>query len=154
MRDREWAETRAAAQPLKVQLYSLKARGLEDLPGAFAQAVREHIQAVLMFTVPTWNTRAAAALTAELALKNHLPMMSIAMSFPQQGGLMSYGANVPELHRQAATYVDRILKGANPADLPVGQPTKFDLVINLKTAKGLGLMIPQSVLIKADQVIE
>jgi putative ABC transport system substrate-binding protein len=152
--DREWAETRAAAQPLKVQLYSLEARGPADLPGAFAEAARQHIQAVLLFDVSALGTAAAAARIAEMALKNRLPMMSFSLSFAQQGGLMSYGVNTPELFRRAATYVDRILKGANPADLPVEQPTKFMLVINLKTAKALGLTIPQSVLIQADRVIE
>ena len=152
--DREWAETRAAAQPLKVQLYSLEARGPADLPGAFAEAARQHIQAVLLFDVSALGTAAAAARVAEMALKNRLPMMSFSLSFAQQGGLMSYGVNTPELFRRAATYVDRILKGANPADLPVEPPTKFMLVINLKTAKALGLTIPQSVLIQADRVIE
>jgi putative ABC transport system substrate-binding protein len=154
MRDRAWAETRAAAQPLKVQLYSLKASGPAEFPGAFAEAVRQKIQAVLMFDVSPWATRAAAAQLAELAVQHRLPMMFPFPFYADQGGLMGYGVNVLELNRRAATYVDRILKGANPADLPVGQPTKFDLVINLKTAKALGLTIPQSVLIKADRVIE
>jgi putative ABC transport system substrate-binding protein len=154
MRDRGWAETRAAAQALKVQLYSLKASGPAEFPGAFAEAVRQHIQAVLMFDVSPWATRAAAAQLAELAAQHRLPMMFPFPFYADQGGLMGYGVNVLELNRRAATYVDRILKGANPADLPVGQPTKFDLVINLKTAKALGLTIPQSVLIQADRVIE
>ena len=153
VRDRGWAETRAAAQPLKVQLYSLKARGPADLPGAFAEAARQHIQAVLLFDMPTLVS-AAAAQIAELALQNRLPMICPWASFPRQGGLMSYGANIPQLFRRAATYVDRILKGANPADLPVEQATKFVLVINLKTAKALGLTIPQSVLKQADRVFE
>jgi putative ABC transport system substrate-binding protein len=151
--DREWAETRAAAQPLKVQLYSLEARGPADLPAAFADAARQHVQAVLLFDVVALSTRTAAARIAELALQNRLPMMFQSPMFAQQG-VMSYGVDVLELNRRAATYVDRILKGANPADLPVEQPTKFVLVINLKTAKALGLTIPQSVLIQADRVIE
>jgi putative ABC transport system substrate-binding protein len=151
--DREWAETRAAAQPLNVQLYSLVAPGPEDLPAAFAEAARHHVQAVLLFDVVALNTRTAAARIAELALQNRLPMMFQIPMFAQQG-VMSYGVDVLELNRRAATYVDRILKGANPADLPVEQPTKFVLVINLRTAKALGLTIPQSVLIQADRVIE
>ena len=155
-RDREWAETRAAAQPLNVQLYSLEARGPADLPAAFAEAARQHVQAVTLFDVSALVGGAAGARTAELALQNRLPMISHWPALTQQGVLMSYGADVfiPEQFRRAATYVDRILKGANPADLPVEQPTKFDLVINLKTAKALGLTIPQSVLNQADQVIE
>ena len=153
--DRQWAETRAAAQPLKVQLYSLEARDPADLPGSFAEAVRQHVQAVLLFDVPTLVS-AAAARIAEMALQNRLPMISHSIGFTRQGGLMSYSADVfiPEQFRRAATYVDRILKGAKPADMPVEQPTKFNLVINLKTAKALGLTIPQSVLKQADQVFE
>jgi putative ABC transport system substrate-binding protein len=152
--DREWAETRAAAQPLNVQLSSLLVRDPAEFPSAFAKAARQHIQAVLMFDVPVWGTFTASARIAELALQNHLPMISLSFNFAERGGLMSYGANSFELYRRAATYVDRILKGANPADLPVEQATKFVLIINLKTAKALGLTIPQSVLTQADRVIE
>jgi putative ABC transport system substrate-binding protein len=152
--DRQWADTRASAQPLNVQLYSLEARGPADLPAAFAEAARQHVQAVLILDDPTL-IGGAFARTAELALQNRLPMIFNEIQLTRQGGLMSYGGtNIPELFRRAATYVDRILKGANPADLPVEQPTKFDLVINLKTAKALGLTIPQSVLKQADKVIE
>jgi putative ABC transport system substrate-binding protein len=154
--DREWAETRAAAQPLNIQLYSLEARGPADLPAAFAEATRQQVQAVTVFDVSALAGAGAGPRTAELALQNRLPMISHWNSLTRQGVLMSYGADVflPEQFRRAATYVDRILKGANPADLPVEQPKKFDLVINLKTAKALGLTIPQSVLNQADQVLE
>jgi len=91
---------------------------------------------------------------AELAVKSRLPTVFRDREDVQVGGLMAYGPNIPDLFRRAATYVDKILKGAKPADLPVEQPTKFELVINFKTAKALGLTIPQSVLLRADQVIE
>jgi putative ABC transport system substrate-binding protein len=93
-------------------------------------------------------------LVGDFAMKHRLPTVFGAKEFAEAGGLMSYAPNVPEAFRRAATYVDKILKGAKPADLPVEQPTKFELVINLKTAKALGLTIPQSVLLRADQVIE
>jgi len=87
---------------------------------------------------------------ADLAVKHRLPSMSTQTQWVEAGGLMSYAASLPDLYRRAATYVDKILKGAKPSDLPVEQPTKFELVVNLKTAKALGLTIPQSVLLRAD----
>ena len=89
-----------------------------------------------------------------MALKHRLPAVSINGAFPDEGGLMSYSANLADLQRETAVYVDKILKGAKPADLPVQQPTKFELIVNLKTAKALGIAIPQSVLLRADRVIE
>jgi ABC-type uncharacterized transport system substrate-binding protein len=91
---------------------------------------------------------------ADLALKSRLPAVSIETGFAEAGGLMSYGPNIPDSNRRAATYVDKIIKGAKPADLPVEQPTKFELVINLKTAKALGLTIPQTILLRADEIIQ
>jgi ABC-type uncharacterized transport system substrate-binding protein len=91
---------------------------------------------------------------AELAVKSRLPTIYRERESVEAGGLMAYGPNIPDLFRRAAIYVDKILKGAKPADLPVEQPTKFELVINLKTAKSLGLTIPQSVLLRADEVIQ
>ena len=90
----------------------------------------------------------------DLTAKNRLPSMFTQRADVEAGGLMSYGPNFPDMYRRAATYVDKILKGAKPADLPVEQPTKFELVINMKTAKALGLTIPQSLLVRADEIIQ
>jgi putative ABC transport system substrate-binding protein len=148
----EWAETQAAADVLKVRLTSLEARGRDDLGPAFATAVKQRVQAILGFDCPLLGP--SAAQLAELSLKHRLPSMYPFPLFPRAGNLMSYGATSEDAPRRAATYVDRILKGAKPADLPVQQPNKFELVVNVKTARALGLTIPQSVLVRTDQVIE
>lgn len=126
-------------------------RRVEDLPGAFRAANRAQAGSLLILGGPlhTHNKQ-----IAELALKNRMPAISAYRSFPDRGGLVSYGVSMGEPYRRAATYVDRILKGAKPADLPVEQPTKLEMVINLKTAKALGLTIPPAVLMRADEVIE
>jgi putative tryptophan/tyrosine transport system substrate-binding protein len=152
--DRELAETRSAAQPLNVQVSLFEVQSAADLPGAFAEATRQHVQALILFDMPLLATNTTATKIAELAAQNRMPMMFQLPIFVQSGGLISYGVNNTDLNRKAATYVDRILKGANPADLPVEQPTKFLLVVNMKAAKALSLTMPQSVISQADQVIE
>jgi ABC-type uncharacterized transport system substrate-binding protein len=119
---------------------------------AFASASKQRVEAVLGFDCS--HLIPSAALIAELSLKHRLPAMYPFPIYPQTGSFMSYGASFEDAPRRAATYVDKILKGAKPADLPVEQPTKYNLVINGKTAKALGLTIPQSLLLRADQVIE
>jgi len=113
---------------------------------------REKVGALIVLPSPVFLSE--RRLIVELASKNRLPAMFSLTEFAEAGGLMSYGPNMPELHRRSAAYVDKILKGANPGDLPVERPRKFELVINLKTAKSLGLTIPQSLLLRADKVIE
>ena len=123
-----------------------------DFEGAFRIATRARAEALLVFTTPViFRDRSKIA---QLALKNRLPTSFAHREHVDAGGLMSYGPNFPDMWRLAANYVDKILKGAKPADLPVEQPTKFELVINMKTAKALGLTIPQSILIRADEVIQ
>ena len=113
---------------------------------------REHADAVILLPSPMLYGEHKHIV--ELAAKSRLPAMYAAREFVEDGGLMSYGASLPDLFRRAATYVDKILKGANPADLPVEQPTKLEFVFNLKTAKELGLAIPREFLLLADEVIE
>jgi putative ABC transport system substrate-binding protein len=152
--EREWTETQAAAQPLQVQLTSLKIGGAADFPGVFAEAARQNLQALVLFDIGGMSTPAVRAQLVDLAAQHRLPMMFQGPGAVRQGGLMGYGSDGLDMCRRAATYVDRILKGANPAELPVGQPTKFILAINLKAAKALDLTIPPSVLSQANVVIE
>ncbi len=152
--DREWAETRAAALPLQVQLTSLEVRGAAEFPGAFAEAARRNLHALLLFDIGGMGTAAVMTQLAQLAAQHRLPMMFQGAAYVRQGGLISYSPDFQDLARRAATYVDKILKGANPAELPVGQPTRFILAVNLKTAKALDLTIPPSVLKEANLVIE
>jgi len=150
--DKEWAETRAAADVLKVKLTSLPAPSAQDLASAFGSAAGQRLEAAIVFDCPILN--ASAAQVAEFLMKSRLPALYPYSFYTEAGGLISYGPNLRNAAHRAATYVDKILKGAKPADLPVEQPTKFELVINLKTAKALGLTIPPSLLARADEVIQ
>jgi putative ABC transport system substrate-binding protein len=141
-----------AARALGVRVQFVEARGPEDFDRAFSDMTRARAGAVTVLSTPMFVS--GRRRLVDLAAKNRLPTMFSFREYVDAGGLMSYGPNVPDMFRQAATYVDKILKGTKPADLPVEQPTKFELVINLKTAKALGLTIPQSVLGRADQVVE
>jgi ABC-type uncharacterized transport system substrate-binding protein len=141
-----------AARALGVQLQVVEARGPADFDRAFSDMTRARAGALT--ALPSAMFTSERRRLVGLAAKNRLPTVYNAREFVDAGGLMSYGPNVADMFRRAATYVDRILKGAKPADLPVEQPTKFELVINLRTAKALGLTIPPSLLLRADQVIE
>jgi putative ABC transport system substrate-binding protein len=145
-------EVQTGARSLNVALHSAEARNREELEQALTAMMHERPSALLMTADSVHQRLIDEILT--FASKNRLPAMYQLKENVERGGLMSYGASVPELLRRAATYVDKVLKGAKPADLPVEQPTKFELVMNLKTAKALGLTIPQSLLLRADQVIE
>ena len=142
----------AAARALKVRLQPLEARGPNpDLERAFREAVKGRANAIITITNnPLFRN---SKKVADLAIRHRLPSMYEGTTWVDAGGLMSYSANDLELFRRAATYVDRILKGAKPGDLPIEQPTKFEFVINLKTAKQIGLTMPQKVLVRADRVI-
>ena len=142
----------AAAQQLGVQILTVPVQASEDLDGAFAMMARERVHGFLFVGSPL--SRNHRTLIAELSLTYRLAGMFAIRENVEAGGLMSYAPNLNDLTRRAATYIDKILKGAKPADLPVEQASKYELVINLKTAKALGLKIPPSVLQRADQVIE
>jgi ABC-type uncharacterized transport system substrate-binding protein len=141
-----------SARTLRVQLQAVVARAGADLESAFSAMAREHAHAVMVLPFGPYTT--ARQSLAKLAITYRLPTMFAVRDHVEAGGLMSYGPDYSDLLRRAAIYVDKILRGAKPADLPVEQPTKFELVINLKTAKALGLTIPPSVLGRADQIIE
>jgi len=145
-------ETTLVARSLGVQLHVVEVRALEEFDGAFATIRNAHAHALLVIADPLMAYQRSRIVA--FAASSRLPATYPYRSFADAGGLMSYGVKVHDLFRRAATYVDKILKGAKPGDLPVEQPTKFDLVINLKTAKTLGLTIPQSLLSRADEVIE
>jgi putative ABC transport system substrate-binding protein len=145
-------ETQIAADTLGIKIESVMVRAPDDFDGAFSSAVKAHPQALIALPAPLMTIHAGRI--ADLALRDMLPSIALNSEFPQAGFLMSYGPNTQDLYRRATVYVDKILKGARPADLPVEQPTKFELVINLKTAKALGLTVPTSLLARADEVIE
>ena len=140
------------AQRLGVQALTVPVRRPEDLDAAFATMVRERVNGFLAVASPL--TRSQRALLAQLSLKHRVAGMFGTRENVEAGGLMSYSADLVDQHRRAATYIDKILKGAKPGDLPVEQASKYEFVINLKTAKALGITIPPSVLQRADQVIE
>jgi putative tryptophan/tyrosine transport system substrate-binding protein len=145
-------EAEVAARALGVQLRVVEARGPADLDRAFSDMISARAGALTVLTSGMFFTERTRLVA--LAAKNRLPAVYPWREAVDAGGLMSYGANIAAMYLRAATYVDKILKGAKPADLPVEQPTKFELVINLKTAKDLGLTIPQSVLARADYLIQ
>jgi len=149
---RGWAEMQDAARTLSLTLLSKDVRTADDFDGAFAAIARERADALIV--VPNSLNVTHTKRIVDFATKNRLPTMFGDGNAVKAGGLISYWANFGDLRRRAAIYVDKILKGAKPAELPVEEPTKFELVINLKTAKALGITIPQTVLIRADQVIQ
>ena len=147
-----FAELEVASRKLNVVLEVADIRAPDDLNGAFDAMVAKQVEAVLTVVGPlTYLLRQPIA---ELALKHRLPTITNTSQFAQAGLMMSYGPSLTDLYRRAASYVDKILRGATPADLPVEQPIKFELVINLKTAKALGVTIPSALLTSADEVIE
>jgi len=147
----EMSEAQAAAHKLGLEVLPLEIRRAEDIAPAF-EALRGDAQALYVVSEPLAGTNMVRINTLALGLR--LPTVHGLREYAEAGGLMSYGPNIPDLFRRAADYVDKILRGAKPGDIPVEQPTKFDLVINLTTAKALGLTIPESILARADELIE
>src|SRR5258706_8618201 len=145
-------EVELAAEAFKVKLQYLDVRAATDIDAAFRAASKGRAEALLVLGSPILNAQRRQII--DLAVKSRLPTIYGKPEYVEDGGLIYYGTNYNDLFRRAATYVDKILKGAKPADLPVEQPTKFELVINLKSAKQIGLTIPQSVLYRADKVIK
>jgi putative tryptophan/tyrosine transport system substrate-binding protein len=145
-------DTQSAAQALGISLQVLSVRSAEGFDGAFAAMVRDQAAAFVVSPSPTFFVERRRL--AGLAVKNRLAMVGNTREFAEAGALIAYGTDYAENFRHAADYVDKIIKGAKPADLPIQQPTKFELVINLKTAKALGLTIAPSMLAQADEVIE
>jgi putative ABC transport system substrate-binding protein len=148
----EWEETKTAARSLGLQAELLDVRSQGDLGRAFELAVRQHVDALLIGA--DGLTQMHQQTIVDLVARNRLPAAYPAREFAEAGGLIAYAVNYPDLYFRFASFVDKIFKGAKPGELPVEQPTTFELVINLKTAKALGLRIPQSLLQRADQVIE
>ena len=147
-----WKEVQLPARQLGVQLLSLELRSADDFDKAFEDATSARAGAILI--IPNTLIGPNLKRIAGLAAKNRLPSIHQWSEFAEAGGLVTYGPDRDDIYRRAATFVDKILKGAKPADLPIEQPTKFELVINMKTARALGLTIPQSILLRADRVIE
>jgi putative ABC transport system substrate-binding protein len=149
----EWHATQEAARRLGVHVQSLEIRGPDDFASAFAAATREHAQALFLTTDALFGSIHLPQIL-DFAARGRLPTSFHRREHVEAGGLMAYGVDLPDLFHRAATYVDKILKGAHPGDLPVEQPMKFKQVINLKTAKALGLTVPPTLLFQADEVIQ
>jgi putative tryptophan/tyrosine transport system substrate-binding protein len=145
-------ETRVAAQALGMKMLSLGVRTLEEIEGAFATMLRERPEALFVLADRLFLHHRNRIM--DFAVQHRLPGVHAYRELVEVGGLMSYGPSYADMHRRAATFVDKILKGANPADLPVERPVKFELVVNLKAAKALGLTLPPSILLRADEIIE
>lgn len=145
-------ETQDAARTLGLVVVAVEARTQADLALAFERASEAGVGAIVIIQDPFTVAHRSEIVT--LAARRAMPAIYGSAAFVQDGGLIAYGADIPDLYRRAASFVDKILKGAHPKDLPIEQPTKFELVINLKTAKALGLTIPQSLLLRTDQAIE
>jgi ABC-type uncharacterized transport system substrate-binding protein len=152
MHTRTLPQEQAAADMLRVKLQRLEARDPAELGTAFEAATRERADLLHVYGDPL--TVAQRARIAELAMRHRLPTMHFSREEAEAGGLLSFGPNLPHMWRNAGKYVDKILRGTRPGDIPVEQPTKYELVVNLKTAKALGLTIPQSLLLRADEVIQ
>jgi putative ABC transport system substrate-binding protein len=148
----DFRNTQAVARAMGLEVESLQVRGPQDLNSAFSLAVRHRVNALVVIGGGVVNTERKRVLAFEL--RNRLPAMHEPLLFAESGGLMAYGVSLPDLYRRSAAYVDKILKGTKPADLPVQQTTKFELIINLKTAKQIDLTIPPEVLARADKVIK
>jgi putative ABC transport system substrate-binding protein len=145
-------ETQAAAQALGTRLHAVSVRGPAELDGAFSTIARERPAVLIVIPGPMFFGERRRL--SELAVTHRLPTVHASREFVEAGGLIAYGVSLAALFRRAAVYVDKILKGARPGDLPVEQPTRFELAVNLKTAKALGLTIPPSVLLRADETIQ
>ena len=153
-RNKEWEykQSQQAADRLDLTLRAYEARSSIEIDEAFTRIVDDHAQALIIFADVL--TFAHQKKLADLALAYRLPAMFGFREFTELGGLISYGSNISEMWRRAAPYVDKILRGADPGELPIDQPTRFELVVNAKTAKTLGIQVPSSLLVAADQVIE
>jgi len=145
-------EVEAAAHALDVKVHKLDVLSPKDIAAAFRTATKEHAEVIIWLVAGSFAVTQRTEIV-ELAAKNHLPVIYDRVEFVEDGGLMTYSVSATDLHRRAAAYVDKILKGAKPADLPVEQPTKFEFIVNLKAAKQIGLTIPPNVLVRADKVI-
>ncbi len=150
---RQWKLVERAAPRLGVKLVPVEIRGADEIERAFDAIVKQRADAVFMIPDPTWWVGQVPRM-ADLAIKHRLPAIGTVRKFADHGLLVAYGTNFVELWRRSAAYVDKILKGAKPADLPIEHPTKFDLVINLRTAGALGITVPRAVVLRADHVIE
>jgi putative tryptophan/tyrosine transport system substrate-binding protein len=148
----QWQEIQVPARQLGVQLHSLEIRSPDAFDKAFEDAIRARVGALVLFAAPVITSNLKRI--ANFAAKNRLPSIFQYSYFAEAGGLTGYGPDRSDMYRRAATYIDKILKGAKPGELPIEQPTKFELVVNMKTAKALGISIPQSLLLRADKVIE